>query len=168
MGLKHLSQASGLSVGYLSQLERNLATPSIRALSDVARALEVGINWFFPDPETEASPEAETVVRGAKRRALKFASGIKDELLSPSLSGALEMLLCTFEPGATSGEKLYEHEGEEAGYVAEGQLELTIEEQVLYLQAGDSFQFDSRRPHRYRNPGPGRTVVVWAMTPPRY
>lgn len=166
--LQGLAAASGLSIGYISQLERNLATPSIRALSAVARALDANVSWFLPDPERDEEPGSDVVVRARTRRSLRFESGVRDELLSPSLSGQLEMMRCTFEPEASSGDEPYAHEGEEAGYVAEGQLELTLEDTVYWLEAGDSFHFESERPHRYRNPGPGTTVVIWAMTPPRY
>lgn len=167
MTLQHLADTTGLSVGYLSQLEREQAVPSIRALSTISRALGVNISWFFPDPERDGSPEAAVIVRAAQRPSLRFHSGIRDELLCPSLGGALEMLLCTFEPGASSGE-LYAHDGEEAGYVSEGQLELRLGEETYLLNTGDSFHFDCTRPHGYANPSDTRTVVVWSVTPPHY
>lgn len=167
MTLKQLAQKTDLSVGYLSQLEREQAVPSIRALSAIARALGVNVSWFFPDPFHDTNPEASVIVRAAHRPALKFESGIRDELLCPTLSGKLEMLLCTFEPGASSGD-LYSHDGEEAGYINEGRLELRIEDEVYQLNAGDGFHFDCNRPHGYHNPSDQRTVVVWSVTPPHY
>ncbi|UWQ90664.1 XRE family transcriptional regulator [Rhodobacteraceae bacterium M382] len=166
--LKGLAERTGLSVGYLSQLERQDADPSIRALNVIGKALGVGINWFFPAPPEQDDPDADLVVRAEHRRALRFDSGLKDELISPSLSGQLEMVLTTFEPGAGSGDELYSHTGEEAGYIAEGQLEVTVGERVIHLRAGDTVQFPSTEPHRYYNPGPGKTIMVWAVTPPHY
>lgn len=163
--LQALAQATDLSVGHLSQIERERSAPSVRSLNVIARALGVNVSWFFPDPEGAA--EADVVVRAARRPALRFASGIRDELLCPTLGGKLEMLLCTFEPGAHSGD-LYAHDGEEAGYVAEGRLELRLEDEVHVLKAGDSFHFECRRPHGYANPGDRRAVVVWCVTPPHY
>ena len=166
--LKKLAELTNLSVGYLSQLERQDADPSVRSLNVIGKALGVGINWFFPDPEQDADPEGDIVVRGARRRALRFESGVRDELLCPSLSGQLEMILTTFGPGASSGETLFAHKGEEGGYVVEGTLELTVEDQVMVLKPGDSFRFASTQPHRYHNPGETETVLVWAVTPPHY
>ena len=166
--LKQLAAETGLSVGYLSQLERQDADPSITALNVIGKALGVGINWFFPDPEELNNPEASIVVRADKRRSLRFSSGLRDELLSPSLAGKLELILTTFEPGASSGDELYSHAGEEAGYITEGQLELTIDDQVILLDPGDAFHFESSKPHRYHNPGKIKTVLVWVMTPPHY
>ena len=167
MTLQQLSGETGLSVGYLSQLEREQAVPSIRSLNTISRALGVNISWFFPDPDRQASPEGDVIVRASRRSALRFESGIRDELLCPTLGGNLEMLLCTFEPGASSGAS-YAHDGEEAGYVSEGQLELRIEDETYLLNAGDSFHFDCNRPHGYANPSDQRTVVVWSVTPPHY
>ncbi|MEO1179112.1 MAG: XRE family transcriptional regulator [Pseudomonadota bacterium] len=168
MTLQALADKAGLSVGFLSQLERNQASPSVRALNALAQALDVSIHWFFPDPEEEQDPDADIIVRSGRRRAIRFDTGIKDELLCPTLTGQLEMLLCTLQPGASSDDELYSHKGEEAGYVASGTLELTVEEKTYYLAAGDSFHFNSNRPHRYRNPGSEVTTVIWAMTPPHY
>lgn len=166
--LKQLASLTNLSVGYLSQLERQDADPSVRSLNVIGKALGVGINWFFPDPENEADPESGIVVRGTRRRALRFESGVRDELLCPSLSGELEMILTTFASGASSGDALYFHKGEEGGYVVQGVLELTVDDKIMILKAGDSFCFASTRPHRYFNPGDNDTVLVWAITPPHY
>lgn len=166
--LQQLSQRASLSAGYLSLIERDLATPSIKALHDIAEVLGVNIGWFFPDKVESDMREAAVVVRQANRRALKFGSGIRDELLCPDLSGRLELLACHFAPGSSSGDEAYSHDGEEAGVVVEGQLDLWIDGEVFRLKRGDSFHFESRRPHRYRNPGSTDTLVIWAITPPSY
>ena len=165
--LAGLAEASGLSVGYLSLLERDRATPSIKALHAVSRALGVTISWFF---EANDVPEEERdlIVRRARRRRLDYSAGVVDELLSPNLTGALELLSCRFPPGASSGEEPYAHFGEESGVVIRGRLELWVDGRTVTLEAGDSFGFKSELPHRYRNPGPDETEVIWAITPPSY
>ena len=165
--LTELAAASGLSIGYLSLLERDRATPSIKALHAVSRALGVTISWFF---EANDVPEEERdlVVRRARRRRLDYSAGVVDELLSPNLTGALELLSCRFPPGASSGEEPYTHSGEEAGVVLRGRLELWVDGRMVTLEAGDSFGFQSALPHRYRNPGPDEAEVIWAITPPSY
>jgi len=162
-----LAERSKLSVGYLSLLERNLATPSINSLHAVSRALGVTVSWFF-DAGEAPDEEHEFVVRGNRRRRLDYAPGIVDELLSPTLSGALELLRSRFPPGSSSGEAPYTHNGEEAGFVIRGKLELWIDGKSFVLEAGDSFGFPSSLPHRYRNPGDEEAEVIWAMTPPSY
>ena len=108
------------------------------------------------------------MVRRARRRRLDFSAGIVDELLSPTLAGPLELLASRFPPGASSGEAPYTHDGEEAGVVIRGRLELWVDGEVLPLEAGDSFGFPSTLPHRYRNPDAEEAEVIWAITPPSY
>jgi transcriptional regulator with XRE-family HTH domain len=168
MTLQKIAEASGLSVGYLSQIERNLATPSIKALHDIAQVLGVNISWFFPESDYGTEGERRYIVRAEQRRTLNFGLGIADQLLCPSLSGELELLCSTFEPGALSGEEPYTHRGEEAGIVISGELDLWIGNEKFHLGKGDSFNFPSTTPHRYRNPGESETVVIWAITPPSY
>lgn len=168
MTLKQLAAATDLSIGYLSQLERQDADPSVRALNMIGKALGVSISWFFPDPGEANNPESDIVVRANKRRSLRFDSGVRDELISPNLSGQLELILTTFAPHSSSGDTLYSHKGEEGGYVVTGTLELTVDDQVMTLHPGDAFHFQSSRPHRYANPSNAETCIVWAMTPPHY
>jgi transcriptional regulator with XRE-family HTH domain len=167
--LATLAEKTGLSVGLLSQIERGLSEPSVKALHLIATALGVTIGWFFRE-DTEAAPVADGVVvrRGARKR-LDYGGGIVDELLSPSLDGQLELLLCRLAPGSTSGAGDYVHEGDEAGYLIAGALELTVDGTKYLLQAGDSFGFASMRPHSYRNPSASQeAVVIWAVTPPSF
>jgi transcriptional regulator with XRE-family HTH domain len=166
--LQKLADATGLSVGHLSEIERGQAEPSVKALNDIARALGVTIGWFF-HPSVEAPrEEREYVVRATNRRKLNYESGITDELLCPNLSGALELLLCRFAPRSSSGEAPYSHNGEEAGIVIRGSLELWIDGRKFLLREGDSFRFASALRHRYRNPDDDETIVVWAITPPSF
>ena len=166
--LTQLAEAGGLSVGHLSQVERGLSTPTIRQLQAIGRVMGVKIGWFFAGAEERQAPDEAEIVRAGKRKSLTMPGfGLTDELLVPDLDGALELLLCTILPGGGCVER-YTHEGEEAGLVLEGSLELAIDDRVSLLGAGDSFRFDSRRPHRYRNPGSVVTRIVWAITPPSY
>jgi transcriptional regulator with XRE-family HTH domain len=165
--LSQLAEASGLSVGYLSMVEREQAMPSIKSLLSIAHALGVTIGWFF-EADTVRPHERGLVVRRSRRRRIDFSAGIIDELLSPSLKGSLELVLCRLMPGASSGEEPYSHAGEEAGVVVRGRLELWVDGQSVVLETGDSFGFESTRPHRYRNPGSDETEIVWAITPPSY
>lgn len=166
--LARLAAATGLSVGYLSEVERGRATPSVAALHRIARSLGVSIGWFFRNDDPERPEERDVVVRAGRRRRLSFESGITDELLSPNLRGALELLLSRFPPGSTSGAESYSHRGEEAGIVIRGTIELWVGERRFLLQEGDSFAFSSATPHRYSNPGAEEAVVIWSSTPPTY
>jgi len=165
--LKAVSAATGISMGHLSQLERDRVSPSIKTLHDLSRALGVNISWFFLPQEPEARVE-QYVVRQQQRRHISFADGIDDYQLNSQSVRHLGLLYSTFAPGSSSGDSPYTHDGEEAGYVVSGRLELWIDGAATTLAAGDSFSFPSSSPHRYRNPGRTETVVIWAMTPPTY
>lgn len=166
--LDALSEAAGLSKGYLSQIERGTSNPSVKALHSISRALGVTISWFFP-PNTERDNSLrDYVVRSRFRRKLTFVGGITDELLSPNLGRQLELLRCTFPPGSESGKESYTHQGEEAGVVVSGELNLWIAERHTVLREGDSFAFSSDLPHRYANSSDRECVVIWAVTPPSY
>ena len=162
-----LATKTDLSMGYLSLLERDLATPSINALHAISRALGVTISWFFDASEIPPG-ERDYVVRRTRRRRLDFSAGIVDELLSPSLTGQLELLSSRFPPGASSGAAPYTHAGEEAGVVMRGKLELWVDGKIFLLEAGDSFGFPSTLAHRYLNPDTEEAEVIWAITPPSY
>lgn len=165
--LQMMAERLDVSVGYLSQVERDLSKLPIGVLRAISDVLGVHINWFFPPNEGGDPEERAMVVRATNRRRMNFTNiGISEELLSPNLSGPIELLLSTIDPGADSGE--YSHDGDEAGFVVEGTLELWVSGRYLRLGAGDSFAFRSRETHRCRNPGDVPTKVVWAITPPHY
>ena len=165
--LKDVSQKTGISIGHLSQLERDLASPSVKTLQDISRALGVNISWFFSE-ESAAIVETQYIVRAAQRHHIHYANGVDDYQLNSPAVRQLGLLISTFQPGASSGDAPYSHEGEEAGYIVEGELELWIDNKVTRLTAGDSFSFPSTCQHRYSNVGNGVTSVIWAMTPPSY
>jgi transcriptional regulator with XRE-family HTH domain len=166
--LSTLSEATGLSKGYLSQIERGISSPSIKALHSIGKALGVNISWFFPTISGEEDGLKDFIVRGNKRRKLVFESGIQDELLSPNLGRGIELLRCTFAPHSFSGKEPYEHKGEEAGFLVSGQLTLWLDGKKIALRTGDSFAFESTIPHRYANESDDEAVIIWAICPPSY
>lgn len=171
--LQQMADAIGKSVGFLSQVERNKTKPSVGALQDISEVLGVHIGWFFQPTITPVQDEQEYIVRSKNRRRLSYSElsstdylGLQDHLLSTNLNGELALGISRYEPGASTGDDSYDHKGEEAGLVLEGQLELTIEDKRYLLEAGDSFSFQSQLKHRYANPSDAEeTVVVWANTP---
>lgn len=152
----------------LSQIERGVASPSLRSLVRVAEALEVPVGWLF-DPPRAAGGGPAWVLRRPHRRSLAFGEeGITKELLAPPGEGAIELLLVTVQAGGSSGPTSYTHAGEDAGVVLEGALWLEVDGETATLEAGDAFRFASSRPHRFGNAGAARALVLWALTPPFY
>lgn len=172
--LEQMAEATGKSVGFLSQVERNITKPSVAALQKISEALGIHIGWFFPVDETEQSEdEKKFIVRKANRRKLSYTAmastdylGLHDHLLSTNLNGNLVLGVSRYEPGASTGDDSYHHKGEEAGLVVSGLLELIIDNNVYILEEGDSFSFNSTLNHRYNNPSKTQdTVVIWANSP---
>ena len=165
--LRQVADKAGISVSYLSQLERNQSRLPIGVLKKLADALGVHMNWFFQSAGDGAPGERDIVVRSANRRRMSFTGlGITEELLSPNLAGPLELLLSTIAPGADSED--YSHDGAEAGMVLAGTLDLWVSGRYFRLGEGDSFSFRSTEVHRCANPGEVATRVLWVITPPHY
>lgn len=165
MSLKELGVKSALSVAMLSRIERGDASPSIRSLRQIARAMDVPISVFFSDSE-EASFDS-SISRSSERRVLNlFDKGMTKAITTPRDSGQIEMMLIQLSPGGSSGEEAYTHPGEEAGLVIKGVLELWIGDECHILHEGDCFHFSSETPHRFKNRSRFQTEVVWVVTPP--
>jgi transcriptional regulator with XRE-family HTH domain len=165
--LQQLATETGISVGYLSEIERDLSRLPIGVLTRIADALGVHLHWFFHGDADGPDDERDIVVRAGRGRVLTFPGiGISDELLSPTLTGPLELVRSTLEPGADS--EYYHHDGAEAGVVLEGTLDLWVGERHLRLHPGDTFSFASTEQHRCANTTRRPTVVLWIVTPPHY
>ncbi|MBP6345452.1 MAG: cupin domain-containing protein [Neisseriaceae bacterium] len=166
--LAQLASQCGLSIGYISQLERGLAYPSIPALIKISQALKVTVQWFFAARQEPVHPDdLGYITRKNSRTQVVYDDGVVDEFMSFSEDRQLEMLISRFPAGEYS-EESYVHEGEEAGYVIEGTFELWVGARHFVLEAGDAFGFSSTEPHRYGNPGPTETKIIWVITPPTY
>ena len=165
--LKHVASAAGISVGYLSEIERNLTRVPIGVLKSLCDVFGIHMNWFFRAGKLGPTDERDIVVRAGNRPRLSFPGlGITEELLSPNLTGQLELLISTITPGADSDN--YSHDGSEAGLVLEGTLDLWIDGVHLTLESGDSFAFSSTQQHRCANVGKKPVRVLWVITPPHY
>lgn len=166
ISLVQLAEVSGLSLGLLSGLERGSVSPTLRSLTALADAFGVPPVWFY-DLE-EGAHSGEVVLKRGNGRKIMWSDGIEKVLLSPDLGGNLELLLVTIAPRGSSGLESYTHDGEEAGYVLDGTLELWVDNQRFLVGPGDSFAFESTRAHRFGNPGDAPTRLLWATTPPLY
>lgn len=165
--LVELSAAVGRSVGWLSQVERGLAEPSVRDLGLLARRLGVNVSLFFRSASKR--PEEQGVVLRSEDRIPigSRATGLMEELLSPSLGGAFEMIRSTFAPHADSGGTRSARGREDGGVVISGRLLLTIDGVEFALGPGDSFQF-AGGDYAWRNDQDQPAVVHWIIAPPVY
>jgi transcriptional regulator with XRE-family HTH domain len=164
LSLETVAARTALSIGFLSQIERGLSSPSLRVLIALADVLGVSIAALFgASPGGDAASDA-VVTRGQQRPELKlWRTGVSKQLLSAAGGdNKLNLFLVHLEPRGSTGDELYTHDGEEAGLVLEGEMMLTVDAETWSLKEGDSFRFASRRPHRFSNPaGDAKAVVLW-------
>lgn len=161
LSLSQVAQAIGISVGFLSALERSQMSGSIGTLRKLARYYKTNILDFF-----EANGASSRQVQPDQRKVLEAGPGVRMELLAWG-NTVMEPHLFRVAPQAGSGDA-YTHEGEEFLFVLRGALNITLEKQQYRLKAGDSFYFESATPHQWKNPGRRETWVLWVNTPPTF
>ncbi|HKL11981.1 MAG TPA: helix-turn-helix domain-containing protein [Halanaerobiales bacterium] len=163
--ISELAEKAGLSVGMISQIERDKIGLSVSSLWKIAQALNVSIGDFFE----EETPGDKYVVRKDNRKKIKVTNSTAIyELLTPDLSWNIEFLKITIMPGESSDDKKISHKGEETGYIIQGTLLIKWGEKEFILKEGDSIRLDSTIPHRYINIGDEKSISIWAMTPPSF
>ena len=161
LSLAEVASAVGISVGFLSAIERSHMSASVGTLRKLARYYKLNILDFF-DP-SHANPYR---VRPSERKRLDAGPGVQMDLLAWG-NTVMEPHLFTIAPGAGSGDS-YAHEGEEFIYVLRGMLNIALDGQGYVLHPGDSFYFESNTPHSWRNTGKTETVLLWINTPPTF
>jgi len=167
--LRDVADGVGCSEGYLSKIENSKTAPSLAVLHRVASALDVNMSYLF---DTDHARD-QIIARSGERPIveldpLRQGNGIQLERVIPySEDHMLQCNIHIIAPGGASDGQI-EHDGEELGYILDGQLELTIENDKYVLNTGDSFHFDSSRPHGYRNSTTQSVRVFWVNTPPTF
>jgi transcriptional regulator with XRE-family HTH domain len=158
------------SVGYVSQVERGVSILPVPVLQSICELLEVQVTWFFHTEARQPLEELGHIVRANARRHLDFSgTGIHEELLSPTLSGEMLMILTTFGPGAESSPEQRKRRGEEGGYIKSGSLTLSIGDEVFELVSGDSFTIRKEDRYLIKNPSTdSEASIVWVICPPSY
>jgi DNA-binding transcriptional MerR regulator/quercetin dioxygenase-like cupin family protein len=161
LSLAQVAQAVGVSVGFLSALERSQMSGSVGTLRKLARFYKTNILDFH-----DAHDVTSRQVRPADRKVLEVGTGVRMELLAWG-NTVMEPHLFRIAPDAGSGDP-YTHEGEEFIFVLRGDLEIAVDGEQYRLKPGDSFYFESATPHRWKNPGSKETWVLWVNTPPTF
>jgi len=164
MSLRELAERTGVTPSFLSLVERDRAEPSITTLRKIADALGVPIFYFLLNSEKD-----NPVVRKGGRKTIKFSeSNLTFELLTPNLSGSIEMIMGTLGPGASTVEEPASHPGEECTLVLKGTMKIQIGGETYVLEEGDSIYYYSSLPHKLVNVGEGDLIFISAITPPQF
>ncbi|EEB85461.1 cupin domain-containing protein [Roseobacter sp. GAI101] len=165
---RELAAKAGLTNGTISLIEKNKTSPSVASLKSLLDAIPISMAEFFSPLEDAETPK----VFYRQSEFIEISPSSEGQVSLRQLGNAeqhsLQVLHETYPPGADTGPELLVHDGEEAGVVISGEIEVTVDNAVSVLAPGDGYMFDSRLPHRFRNIGTVTCVVVSACTPPSF
>ncbi len=154
------------SVGWLSQVERDMSDPSISDLRQIAECFGVPMSMLFSHSAAPAD-ELGFIVRAGSRRPMGSGEeGLIEELLSPDLTDDFEMVHSTFEPRSEM-QTPASRPTQEVGYMVSGRLDLTIGGRQFSVGPGDSFRI-KHVPYKWANPYDEPAVAIWVIAPPVY
>ncbi len=163
MTLKELGELASLSVGFLSQVERDQATPSLGALSMIARGLDVDMEFFVSSP---------AVHRGRTRHNERQSFSVDDsslryERLGADFAGKSLSSFIIHVPAGYKSETV-SHEGEEIIFILSGEVVTYVEGEKVVLGEGDSLHFRSTRQHSWENLTKETCKILWTGTAPLF
>jgi transcriptional regulator with XRE-family HTH domain len=158
--IEQVATASGLSKGFVSQLERGKASASVASLFRICESLGVRLSSLL-------DPAGGMLVRKDGREASNFGGeGVVDYLLTPPNERAIQLIETHIDPGGTAGEELWSAADVDCIYVLRGRLEVILADRTVMLKAGDAFTLSSREPHTWREPTKKqKAVVIFALAP---
>ena len=174
MSYDEISKKGMIRPTLVEQIEKGMVSPSIGALKQITKAMEIPISELFQQAGLSEKDvaglesEQKAVFIGSDNRRRLEVKGSKSviQFLTPTDAGSnLELLWQEVEPKASGGDWLT-HEGEECCLVISGSVRLYIENEVYDLQKGDSLWFKTNQRHKWENPSEEPAVIVWAITPP--
>lgn len=163
MTLQELCDAAGISVGYLSQVERDLATPSLGTLAQIARSLDVGVDFFIATPSLE---DGLTRAGERNRFSVDGSSIIYERIAADFTGNVLSSFILHVPPGYRS--ETVSHEGEEILYVLDGSITQRLDDREMVLKPGDSLHFRGNTPHSWSNDTDREARLLWTGTLPMF
>ena len=166
---RELARRAGVTNGTVSLIEQNRSSPSVASLRRVLQGVPMTLSDFFsmeiPEPE-QIVFRPEDLIDIVNETNRKAAGAIAFQQVGNARKHGLQILRETYAPGADTGRSMLQHESSEGGIVIEGRIELTVGEDKNILGPGESYLFDSRIPHRFRNPFDTTCLIISACAPP--
>ena len=163
LSIRAVARQTGMAAGYLSAVERGRNSITVGKLKTLVRVLGVSLSAFFAE---EGDDNARIIYRRAS--LVELSSDPMISLLEVGAGRVDRMVQLTWEhyhPGADTGKEMYRSEGQDAGIVLKGQMELTVGDEVHVLGPGDGYYYDLSHRHRIRNVGDGELEAVSACSP---
>lgn len=159
---EELADRAELSKGFISQLERDLTSPSIATLMDILQCLGTSIGEFFNE-----TPE-EQIVFGKNDYFVKEDTELKNAIqwiIPNAQKNMMEPIYLTLEAGGSTYPDT-PHEGEEFGYVLQGSISIHLGSRIYKAKKGEAFYYTSDKTH-YLTSKSG-AVVIWVSSPPSF
>jgi transcriptional regulator with XRE-family HTH domain len=170
---RELAGRSGVTHSLISLIEQNRNSPSVASLRKILDGIPMSMVNFFDEARTPRDKvffEADDLIDLTSRLHQVNGGESRGRMSFRQVGDAkahnLQILHEYYEPGADTGVAMLKHNSHEGGVILSGELEITVGDQIKVLSPGEAYLFDSRVPHRFRNIGTDRCVVVSACTPP--
>jgi transcriptional regulator with XRE-family HTH domain len=158
--IAQLAEATGLTKGFISRIERTETSPSVATLVAICQVLSLPIGSLFESPDHQ-------VIGLADAPLVNFGGSLAQErLLTPRSTSSVQVLRSVLEPGASGGDEFYTINCEvEVLHVLEGGITLRFPGRELELGSGDTVTIGGREPHTWANRTGSRSEVIWALVP---
>lgn len=164
--LKTVAEKAGFTASLISQIERDLVDPPLSTIGNISKALDVSLLALIDDDAFLEAFDQNAVTRKDQRVKVGSAEfGAVHSLLNPYKNRKMDVMLIEAEAGGSSGPGFHTHVGEEFEYVIQGIFEVEWNGKTYTLQEGDSLYIDSSKPHRWKNAGEKKMVVLAALIP---
>lgn len=159
---EELADRCELSKGFISQLENDYTSPSIETLGDIVYALGTTLKQFFSDDKEE-----KIVFEADDYFSRQDEDSTLTWLIPNSQKNEMEPIMVRLDPGGSTDGDM-PHEGEEFGYVLEGNVKLVIGDREIDCKQGDSFYFTADEVHYIKNPSDDTAKFIWVSSPPNF
>jgi transcriptional regulator with XRE-family HTH domain len=160
-----LAARADVTNGLISLIEKNRSSPSVATLKKILSGFPMSLSEFFaagqpPRPQNFFTKDELVEIGGGPVSYRQVGANLRGK--------AIQLIHERLQPGADTGPELFRHDAEEGGVVIRGEVELSVGGETRLLRTGDAYYFDSRTPHRFRNPGAEVCEIVSACTPPSF
>lgn len=161
VSIPQLAEITGLSRGFISQVENDKTSLSLDSLQKIASALKLPVKSFLED-----EPFPPDVIRKNDRARIMYGDEQEIELLSTPFGRQLQLMIAELPPGYQAGNCAHTHEGEEWIMVLSGKVRVSQGDFTAILEEGDSIHWDGKHPHLCQNPSDAPAKIITALTPP--
>lgn len=160
--LEELASRSELTKGFLSQLERDLTSPSIATLNDIVEALGTTLSDFFKE-----DTEEKVIFKEEDFFVDEQDDYILHWIVPNTQKNEMEPIMMELPPDGVSFE-VNPHSGEEFGYILQGRIALVCDDDIYSVSEGETFYLRGKSKHMLRNDGIGTAKIIWVCTPPLF